>query len=198
MSRWPMISSSRPAGASLPKRASARWAMACVARAVSGVFSDGFHTTGSPHTTASAAFHDHTATGKLKAEITPHTPSGCQVSIMRWPGRSVAIVRPYSWRDRPTAKSQMSIISCTSPRPSEGILPASNVTRRPRSALAARSSSPNRRISSPRRGAGTVRQVAKAACARPMASLACAGVCWGTWATTSPVRGERTAKSPPW
>lgn len=25
------------------------------------------------------------------------------------------MVRPYSWRDRPTAKSQMSIISCTSP-----------------------------------------------------------------------------------
>ena len=32
---------------------------------------------------------------------------------MRRPLRG--IVRPYSWRDRPTAKSQMSIISCTSP-----------------------------------------------------------------------------------
>jgi hypothetical protein len=50
--------------------------------------------TGSPHTSASAAFHAHTATGKLKAEMTPTTPSGCQVSIMRWPGRSVAMVRP--------------------------------------------------------------------------------------------------------
>ncbi len=29
-----------------------------------------------------------------KAEITPTTPSGCQVSIIRWPGRSVAMVRP--------------------------------------------------------------------------------------------------------
>ena len=47
------------------------------------------------------------------------------------PGRSEAIVRPYSWRDRPTAKSQMSIISCTSPRPSWPILPASSVTSAP-------------------------------------------------------------------
>ena len=46
--------------------------MACTASAVSGVFSDGFHTTVSPQTRASAAFHDQTATGKLKAEMTPH------------------------------------------------------------------------------------------------------------------------------
>ncbi len=42
----------------------------------------------SPQTSASAAFQAHTATGKLNAEMTPTTPSGCQVSIMRWPGRS--------------------------------------------------------------------------------------------------------------
>ena len=76
----------------------------------------------SPHTSASAVFHDQTATGKLKAEITPTTPAGCQVSIIRWPGRSDAMVSPWSWRDCPTAKSQMSIISWTSPRPSERIL----------------------------------------------------------------------------
>ncbi len=40
--------------------------MAWTARAVSTVFSDGFHTTGSPQTKASAAFHDHTATGKIE------------------------------------------------------------------------------------------------------------------------------------
>jgi hypothetical protein len=68
--------------------------MACVASAVSGVFSEGFQTTASPQTSASAAFQLQTATGKLKAEITPTTPSGCQVSIIRWLGRSVAIVRP--------------------------------------------------------------------------------------------------------
>ena len=57
--------------------------------------------------------------------MTPQMPIGCQVSIMRWPGRSVETVRPCNWRERPTAKSQMSIISCTSPCPSETILPAS-------------------------------------------------------------------------
>ena len=57
--------------------------------------------------------------------MTPTTPSGCQVSISRWPGRSDGIVRPSSWRDSPTAKSQMSIISCTSPSASERILPTS-------------------------------------------------------------------------
>ena len=43
---------------------------------------------------ASAAFHDHTATGKLNAVITPTTPSGCHCSISRWCGRSDAMVRP--------------------------------------------------------------------------------------------------------
>ena len=54
--------------------------------AVSGVIGEGFQTTLSPHTSAIAVFHDHTAAGKLKAEITATTPSGCQVSISRWPG----------------------------------------------------------------------------------------------------------------
>ena len=57
-------------------------------------YQDGFHTTESPQTKARAAFQDHTATGKLKAEMTPQTPSGCQVSIIRWSARSVAMVRP--------------------------------------------------------------------------------------------------------
>ena len=39
--------------------------------AVSGVLSDGFQSTQSPQTAAMSAFQDHTATGKLKAEITP-------------------------------------------------------------------------------------------------------------------------------
>ena len=65
-----------------------------VASALSGVFSDGFQITGSPQTSASAAFQDQTATGKLKAEITAQGPIGCQVSIMRCPGRSEAMVSP--------------------------------------------------------------------------------------------------------
>jgi hypothetical protein len=53
------------------------------ASAVSGAFSEGFQTTGSPQMKASAVFQDYTATGKLNADITPQTPSGCQVSIIR-------------------------------------------------------------------------------------------------------------------
>ena len=48
----------------------------------SGDFSEAFHTTVLPHTKAKVRFQDHTATGKLKAEITPTTPSGCHCSIM--------------------------------------------------------------------------------------------------------------------
>ena len=62
--------------------------------AVSGVRSDGFQSTGSPHTSASAAFQLQTATGKLKALITATGPSGCQVSVRRCPGRSEAIDLP--------------------------------------------------------------------------------------------------------
>src|SRR5215471_2117280 len=54
-----------------------RLARCCTASAVSGVLGEGFHTVALPHTAESIAFHAHTATGKLKAEITPTTPSGC-------------------------------------------------------------------------------------------------------------------------
>ncbi len=91
--RSPISTWLRQAGAS-PNCARALSNSAWQASAVSGVFSDGFHTTGLPHTRASAVFHDHTATGKLKALMTPTTPSGCQVSRMWWPGRSEAMVRP--------------------------------------------------------------------------------------------------------
>ena len=57
--------------------------MACVAIAVRGVFSDGFHTIAFPHTRARAEFQLHTATGKLKALITPTTPNGCHCSCRR-------------------------------------------------------------------------------------------------------------------
>ena len=43
---------------------------------------------------AMAAFHAQTATGKLNAEMMPTGPSGCHCSIMRWFGRSVAMVSP--------------------------------------------------------------------------------------------------------
>ena len=66
----------------------------CTATAVNGVDEDGFQTMVSPHTAARAAFHDHTATGKLKAEMMPTTPIGCHCSYMRWRGRSDIMVGP--------------------------------------------------------------------------------------------------------
>ncbi len=89
-----MINWHNPSGASEPKRANARFRILWVAIAVRGVFSDGFQITGLPQTNASAAFHDQTATGKLKAEITPTGPMGCQISLILCPGRSEAMVRP--------------------------------------------------------------------------------------------------------
>ena len=59
---------------------------AITASAQSGVFSLGFQITGLPQTSASAAFHAHTATGKLNALITSTGPSGCHCSIIRWFG----------------------------------------------------------------------------------------------------------------
>ncbi|CAB4754151.1 unannotated protein [freshwater metagenome] len=102
---------------------------------MSGVSSEGFQMTLSPQTRAMAVFQAQTAAGKLKAEMTVTTPRGCQVSMSRWPGRSDGIVRPSNCRDRPTAKSQTSIISWISPRASERIFPTSTVTRSARSSL---------------------------------------------------------------
>ncbi len=143
-----------------------------------------------------AVFQAHTATGKLNAVMTPTTPSGCQVSISRWPGRSEAMVLPYSWRDSPTAKSQMSIISCTSPSASEVIFPASMVTSAARSALCSTSSSPSRATRAPRTGAGVTRHVVNACAASAIAASASSTVDSVTVNSTSPLIGV-LAGSPP-
>ncbi len=126
---------------------------------------EGFQTQGSPQTAAMAAFHDQTAMGKLNAVMTATGPIGCHCSIIRCRGRSEAIVSPWSWRLSPTAKSQMSIISCTSPSPSARIFPTSSEIRAPSASLCRRKSSPSRRTSSARRGAGRMRHSAKRALA---------------------------------
>ena len=71
-----------------------RFAIRCTASAHSGACSDGFQISGSPQTAATAAFHDQTAIGKLKAVMTATGPSGCHCSNIRWPGRSEAMVSP--------------------------------------------------------------------------------------------------------
>ena len=83
ISRPPISTVDRPVGAP-PNLSTARRTSASTASAVSGVFSDGFQITGSPHTNARAAFHDQTATGKLNAVMMPTGPSGCHCSIIRW------------------------------------------------------------------------------------------------------------------
>ena len=88
-----------------------RLQMCWTAKEQSAVLGEGFHTVAFPAMAARNAFQDQTATGKLNAEITPTTPSGCQCSYMRCWERSECMVRPYSMRDWPTAKSAMSIIS---------------------------------------------------------------------------------------
>ena len=147
---------------------------ACTASAVSGVFSDGFQTTGSPQTSASAAFHAHTATGKLKAVMTPTTPERvprlhhavARRARRRWSGRRAgATGRRRSRRCRSSPALRRGL--------PERILPASSVTSRPRSSLARAQLLADRRTSSPRRGAGTLRHVSNAACARRSPRRAC-------------------------
>ena len=181
-----------PPGA--PQSAAARSSSAEQAAAVSGVIGDGFQTTVSPQTRAIAVFQDHTAAGKLNAEITPTTPSGCQVSISRWPGRSEGIVRPSSWRDRPTAKSQMSIISCTSPSASERILPASIVIELGQVLLVLGeqlAEALDERAAQPARG--RCARSRNAACAAAIAASTSAAPAAGTAKRSSPVIGVRAA-----
>ena len=68
---------------------------------MSGVFSEGFQTTGSPQTNASAAFHDHTATGKLKAEMTPTDAERMPGLHHPVVGRSVAMVQAIELARQP-------------------------------------------------------------------------------------------------
>ena len=147
-----------------PVRLISSAAMLVTATAVSGVWLDGFQMFVSPHTAAMKEFQLHTATGKLNDVMMPIGPSGCHCSYMRWRGRSDAIVKPYSWRERPTAKSATSIISWTSPSPSAWIFPISRATSAPSGSLYSRSASPNRRMYSPRLGAGSIRHSMKVSC----------------------------------
>ena len=77
----PMITQLMPSGRPLARNTSLT--MFWQAMAHSGVLLDGFQTTVSPQTQASAEFQAQTATGKLKALMTPTTPRGCHCSIMR-------------------------------------------------------------------------------------------------------------------
>src|SRR5437868_1339154 len=93
-------------------------------------------------------------------------------------------------RDWPTAKSQISIISCTSPSPSAIIFPVSSVTSCPRSCLNSRKALPRRRTVSPRTGPGVVRHFKKASCAREIALSYSSAEAVRTLASFWPLIGE--------
>ena len=63
-----------------PQRSSTALQIFCTAMAVSGALGEGFQTVALPQIAARNAFQLHTATGKLKALMTPTTPSGCHSS----------------------------------------------------------------------------------------------------------------------
>ena len=118
-----------------PASSKTRLQRCCIPTAQSGAFGEGFHNTVLPVTAAMNAFQAQTATGKLNAVMTPTTPKGCHCSYIRCCGRSECMVRPYNMRESPTAKSAMSIISCTSPSPSALIFPTSRAIRLPRASF---------------------------------------------------------------
>ena len=84
----------------------------------------------------------------------------------------------------------MSTISWTSPRASEVILPTSTVTSVARSSRCSRSSSPNRRTTAPRTGAGTSRHESYAVAARATAAATSSGVAQARDETGRPLTGE--------
>ena len=96
-----------------------------IAMDVRHVVSAGFQTTKSPQIRAREMFQPATATGKLKAVIIPMIPIGFHYSSIQWSGLSLGITFPEMVRDMPTAMSQMSMNSCTSPCPSDTIFPIS-------------------------------------------------------------------------
>jgi len=88
------------------------------AAATAGVDSEGFQTTALPHSKAGTRYHDGTATGKLAAVTIAATPTGVRNVNSCLSGISLGTVWPYSRRPSPRKKSQVSMISCTSPRDS--------------------------------------------------------------------------------
>lgn len=114
-----------------------------------------FQVTVFPQMRAMAAFHAKTAFGKLKAVMTPTVPSGFHTSIMKCSFRSELKTCPPIVRDIPQAMSHTSIVSCTSPKPSERILPIYKETNLPSGSFLALKASPICLTISPLIGIGT-------------------------------------------
>jgi hypothetical protein len=135
------------------------------------------------------------------------TPTGMRKVNSCLSGISDGTVWPYRRRPSPMKKSQVSMISCTSPSDSAYGLPTSRVTSRASGFLLASKMRPTWAMTRPRAGAGTL---AHSRCASRAARAASTKV-WAspssTSATASPVRdglvevsrppGESVRGSPP-
>ena len=149
-----------------PWSAITRLAMCCTAIAHSGVGPAGFQTTGSPQTAASARVprpHRH-----REVERGDDADDAERVPLLHHPVRRAA-PRPSSGR-RAGARGRRRSRRCrSSPAlrrgPRRGSSPSRALTRSPSGSFISRSALPRSRTTSPRFGAGTMRQVANAATA---------------------------------
>ena len=112
-------------GGSPPPRQNSSWN----APAAAAEYSAGFHTTVLPHSSAGTMYQEGTATGKFPAVITATAPTGLRNVNSCLSGISLGTVWPYSRRPSPRKKSQVSMISWTSPSASGYGFPISRVTR---------------------------------------------------------------------
>ena len=113
------------------------------------------------------------------------TPTGVRNVNSCLSGISDGTVCPYSRRPSPTKKSQVSMISCTSPRASAIGLPTSRVTSWESASLLASKRRPTWAITRPRAGAGTSAHSFWAARAARQASTNVEASASATSATTS-------------
>ena len=156
-----------------------------IACAEAAAYSAGFHTTALPHRSAGTRYHDGTATGKLPAVITAATPTGVRNVNSCLSGISLGTVSPYSRRPSPRKKSQVSTISCTSPRASARGLPTSRVTSRASASELSDTMRPIEAMTWPRTGAGTAAHVGWAERAARHAVVKPFALASSTRATTS-------------
>ena len=115
----------------------------------------------------------------------PATPTGTRKVNSCLSRISLGTVWPYSRLPSPRKKSQVSTISCTSPRASAIGLPTSRVTSWASASKFASTSRPILAMTCPRTGAGVAPQAGCAAFAARKASTSCSGVASDTSATTS-------------
>ena len=91
------------------------WKISVIAEAIAALYSAGFHTTALPHRIAGTRYQDGTAPGKLPAVMIAATPTGTRKVKSCLSGISDGTVCPYRRRPSPRKKSQVSMISWTSP-----------------------------------------------------------------------------------